>query len=111
MSITHIIWHHLVLTQPADRRADTLTDPRSVSIAAQAPRDKTTRKRGRGDRYIDLGPVPATQRVDWVLSITHVVWYHMVLTQPACRRAGTITILRDDATTVIIERKHRVQLQ
>ena len=39
------------------------------------------------------------------MSITHVGWYHEVLIQPADRRAGTITILRDDATAVIIERK------
>ena len=39
------------------------------------------------------------------MSIIHVGWYHEVLTQPAGRRAGTITILRDDATTAVIELK------
>ena len=38
LSILHVGWYHLVLTQPPDRRADTLTDHAASQPLPQASR-------------------------------------------------------------------------
>ena len=101
LSISHVGWYHVVLTQPPDRRAGTLTDLIASHPLPQAL-EPTREKRAHGDDFIDLGP--ALRPAGRMLSISHVGWYHVVLTQPPDRRAGTLTDLRDDATTTS---KHR----
>ena len=55
LSIAHVGWYHVVLTQPPDRRAGPLTDLLRISTAAPSAR-ADDEKRARGDRFIDLGP-------------------------------------------------------
>ena len=57
LSITHVVWYHVVLILPPDRRAGTLTDHAASQPLPQAlepiPMDE---KRAHGDRFIDIGP-------------------------------------------------------
>ena len=38
LSVSHVGWYHVVLTQPADRQAGTLTDLLRISTAAPSTR-------------------------------------------------------------------------
>ena len=55
LSSAHVGWYHVVLTQPPERRADTMTGLTASQPLPQAL-EPTREKRARGDRFIDLGP-------------------------------------------------------
>jgi hypothetical protein len=93
-----------VLTQPADRRADAMTGLREALTMIKATTLSLPTQRARGDRYIDLGP--ACRPEHRLFGITHIGWYHTVLTQPVDRRADAMTGLREALTAVVIELKH-----
>ena len=63
LSISHVGWYHVVLIQPPDRRAGTLTDhaasqplPQALEPISDMHQYGGREERAHGDRFIDIGP-------------------------------------------------------
>jgi len=65
LSITHVGWYHVVLTQPPYRRAETLTDHAASQPFPQARLELTTRTEGLAATVSSISGPPDVQRTGY----------------------------------------------
>ena len=92
MTITHVGWYHMVLIQPPNRPLGAVCRVRNVKSVTQA----AVRVGVGGSRGACFSDATSTlHQTGWLMTITHVGWYHVVLIQRVHRPLGAAYALRN----------------
>ena len=92
MTITHVGWYHMVLIQPPIRPLGAVCRVRNVKSVTQA----AVRGGVGGSRGACFSDATSTlHQTGWLMTITHVGWYHVVLIQRVHRPLGAAYALRN----------------